>query len=115
MRLQASRAHRIKRIIYEAVGAAAVILIVATVSLLLFEKAPPGGRVNYASLLPTEIWESDDITADDEELAVFNAQIEQIEDEVQALQSGEDTGNGDNTITELEMELIEIKSDFWKG
>jgi len=34
---------------------------------------------------------------------------------VQALQSGEDTANGDSTIAELEMELIEINSDFWKG
>jgi len=34
---------------------------------------------------------------------------------VQTLQSSEDTGNGENTITELEMELIEINSDFWKG
>ncbi|MHC4439595.1 MAG: hypothetical protein ACYS3S_19735 [Planctomycetota bacterium] len=116
VRLKASRTHRIRRIIYEVVGAAAVILFVAAVGLQLFEKDPPGrGKVNYASLIPTAIWESDDIAADDEDLAVFTAQIEQIEDEVQALQSGEDTGNGDSTLTELEMELIEINSDFWKG
>ena len=116
MRLQASRAHRIRLIIYEVVGAAAVILFVAAVGLQLFKTAPPGSRtVNYASLIPTAHWESDDITVDDENLAVFTAQIEQIEDEVAALQSGEDTGNGDSTLTELEMELIEINSDFWKG
>jgi len=117
MRLQASRAHRIKRIIYEVVGAAAVILFVAAVGVQLFEKAPPppGEVFNNASLIPTAIWIGHDITADDEDLAVFTAQIEQIEDEVMALQSGEDTGNGDSTLTELEMELIEINSDFWKG
>jgi hypothetical protein len=115
MRLQVSRAHRLRRIIYEVLGAAAVILFVAAVSLQLFEKDPPSGIVNYASIIPTAIWESDDIAVDDEELAVFTVQIEQIEDEVLALQSGEDTGNGDSTLTELEMELIEINSDFWKG
>lgn len=116
MRLQARRAHRFRRIIYEVAGIAAAIIIVAAVSLQLFEKDPPGLReVVYASLIPTEIWVSDDIAADDEDLAAFTAQIEQIEDEVQALQSGEDTGNGDSTIAELEMELIEINSDFWKG
>ena len=116
VRLQAVRVHRFRRIIYEVAGAAAAILIVAAVSLQLFEKAPPGHReVGYASLLPTAIWESDDIAADDEDLAVFTAQIEQIEDEVQTLQSDEDTGNGDSTIVELEMELIEINGDFWKG
>lgn len=116
MRLRSSRAHHIRRIIYEVVGAAAVILFVAAIGLQLFEKdAPKNGDVAYASLIPTAIWDGDDIAADDEDLAVFTAQIEQIEDEVQALQSGEDTGNGDSTVTELEMELIEINSDFWKG
>jgi len=116
MHLQASRAHRFRRIIYEVVGAAAAILIVVAVSLQLFEKdTPRPGEVVYASLIPTAEWDSDDIAADDENLAVFTAQIEQIEDEVQALQSGEDTGNGDSTLVELEMELIEINSDFWKG
>ena len=115
MRLPVARAHRIRRIIYEVVGAAAVILLVASVGLQLLEKDPPGGTVNYAALIPTELWISNDITVDDEDLAVFTAQIEQIEDEVTALQSGEDTGNGDSTLVELEMELIAINSDFWKG
>ncbi len=116
LRLPAARAHRVRRIIYEVVGAAAAILIVAALSLQLFEKdVPQNGEFVYASLIPTAIWESDDIAADDEDLAVFTAQIEQIEDEVLALQSGEEVGNGDSTLVELEMELIEINSDFWKG
>ena len=116
MRLPVARAHRVRRIIYEVVGAAAAILIVAAVSLQLFEKdVPQNGEFVYASLIPTAIWESNDIAADDEDLAVFTAQIEQIEDEVLALQSGEETGNDDSTLVELEMELIEINSDFWKG
>jgi hypothetical protein len=118
MRLQASRAHHFRRIIYEVLGAAAVILFVAAIGLQLFQQTPttpPREVFNNASLIPTAIWIGNDITVDDEDLAVFTAQIEQIEDEVQALQSGEDTGNGDSTLTELEMELIEINSDFWKG
>lgn len=116
MRLPAARAHRFRRIFYEVAGVAAAILIVAAVSLQLFQKNPPGpGEVVYASLIPTAIWVSDNIAIDDEDLAFFTAQIEQIEDEVQALQSGEDTSNGDSTLVELEMELIEINSDFWKG
>ena len=47
---------------------------------------------------------------------IFATEIEQIEDELMSLQLGEDDGNGDSKITELEMELIEINnSDFWKG
>jgi hypothetical protein len=116
MRLQAKRAHHFRRIFYEVVGAAAAIIFVAAISLQLFKQAPPIDReVNHASLIPTAIWESDDITTVDEDLAVFKAQIEQIEDEVIALQSGEDTVNGDSTLVEMEVELIEISSDFWKG
>ncbi len=117
MRLQVARAHRFRRIIYEVAGVAAAILIVAAVSLQLFQNDTPtnGEVVSIASLIPTELWISNNIAADDDDLAAFTAQIEQIEDEMQALQSGEDTGNGDSTIAELEMELIEINSDFWKG
>ena len=32
-----------------------------------------------------------------------------------ALQLGENGGNGDIAVTELEMDLIETNSDFWKG
>jgi hypothetical protein len=116
LRLQASRAHRFRRIIYEVVSAAAVILFVTMIGLQLFQKpATESGTVNTASILPTKIWESDNIAVDDDDLAVFTTQVDQIEDEVTTLQSGEDTGNGDSTLTELEMELIEINSDFWKG
>jgi hypothetical protein len=116
VRLQAARAHHFRRIFYEVMGAAAAIIFVAAVSLQLFQKGTPEpGEVSYASLIPAAIWESDDITTADEDLAVFTAQIDQIEDEVTALQSGEKTGNGESTLAELEMELIEINSDFWKG
>jgi len=116
MTLQASRAHRIRRIAYEVVSAAAVILFVAMIGLQLFQKPTnEPGKVDYASIIPTKIWESNDIAVDDEELAVLTTQIEQIENEVAVLQSDEDTGNSDSTLTELEMELVEINSDFWKG
>jgi hypothetical protein len=117
MRLQAGRAHHFRRIIYEVVGAAAAIIFIAAVSLQLFveKDAPKPGEVVYASLIPAAIWDSDDITTADEDLAVFTAQIDQIEDEVITLQSSEKAGNGDSTLAELEMELMEINSDFWKG
>jgi hypothetical protein len=116
MRLSARRAQHFRRIIYEVVGAAAAIIIVTSVGLQLFHKdVPRPGKLDNASIIPTAIWDSDNITTDDEDLAVFTAQIDQIEDEVQTLQSGKEGGNGNNTLTELEMELVEIDSDFWKG
>jgi hypothetical protein len=115
MRLPARRARLLRRRIYEAAGVAAAIVVLAALSVQLFRNGGgEHGRLR-AELLPTAIWESDDIPADDANLAVFSAEIEQIEDEVRTLQSGEDTGNSDSTIAELEMELIAISSDFWKG
>ncbi|MHC4750210.1 MAG: hypothetical protein ACYTFW_10080 [Planctomycetota bacterium] len=116
MRLPARRAVLFRRRIYKVAAVAAAIVIVAAVSLQLSEKRDgEPTEIAYASIIPTAIWESDDITADDADLAVFAAEIEQIEDQVLTLQSGGDTGNGDSAITELEMELVEINSDFWKG
>ncbi len=117
MRLPAGRTYVFKQIAYKVVGIAAAVIILTAIGLRLFDKGgvEPNG-VQYASIIPTAIWESDDIAAADANLAIFTVEIEQIENELLALQLGEDDGNGDRSITELEMELIEINnSDFWKG
>ena len=49
------------------------------------------------------------------ELLTLIAELEQVEDEILALQSDQVNGNGSKAVTELELELIEINSDFWKG
>lgn len=117
MRLPARRADVIKQFVYKAAAVAAAVIILAVASIRLFENdvIEPGGAVAYASIIPIEIWESDDIATDDVELATFTAEVEQIEDEVLALQFGQDGSDSYNTIAELEMELIEIVSEFWKG
>ena len=117
MRLPARRTYVFKRIAYKAVSVAAAVIFLTAIGLRLFEKDSSEPRpVQYASIIPTAIWESDDIAADDANLVIFTAEIEQIEDEVLTLQLGDYDGNGDRSVSELEMELIEINnSDFWKG
>jgi hypothetical protein len=117
MRLPAGRTGVFKQIAYKTVSVAAAVIFLTAIGLRLFDKGgvEPNG-VQYATIIPTAIWESDDIAAADANLAIFTVEIEQIEDELLTLQLGEDDGNGDRSITELEMELIEINnSDFWKG
>jgi len=116
MRLPAKRAYVFKHIAYKVACAAAAVIFITAIGLRLFDKGgvEPNG-VQYATIIPTAIWESDDIAADDADLVIFTAEIEQIEDEVLTLQLGEDDGNGDRSVSELEMELIQINSDFWKG
>ena len=65
--------------------------------------------------MPHSIWESEDVTVDDQSLSVLAAEIEQIESELLAVQSYENGDDLADDIEELEMELIEINTDFWKG
>ena len=105
-----------RRMVYKTAVVAAAVIVVSVISVKLLEKddSEPG-RVTSASMIPEALWESPDISADDVELAIFTAEIEQIEGEVLTLELGENGGNGDRAVSELEMELIAINSDFWKG
>ena len=109
------KANAFRRTAYKVAAVAAVILL-AVISVRFFEKGSvEPRRVATASIIPLSIWESEDVTADDADLAVLTAEIEQIKSEVLTLQLGENGGNGDKELMELEMRLIEIDSDFWKG
>ena len=114
MRLPARKSAILRRKVWESTGVAAAIAIVAFLGLQLSHQ-PSEHRHLYASMLPTAIWESSNIAADDADLAVFTAEVEQVRSEVVALESGEDAPDPDSAVTELEMELVEISSDFWKG
>jgi len=112
------RAPAFKQVAYKAAVVAAAVIILAVISVKLLDKG--GGepeRVITASIIPKAIWESEDIAADDAELATLTAETEQIEGEALALRLGENGGNDNAAVTELEleMELVEINSDFWKG
>ena len=108
-----ARAFR-RRICAAAVGAA-VVIIVAVIGAVFFERGDEANRVVAASVLSEAIWESDDLAEDDVELAVLAAEIEDIEGDLLAVELGENGGNGQIDSTELDMELTEINGSFWKG
>ena len=114
MRLPAKRTNVFTKIAFRAAYAAAAILIISAISLSLFDKNIEPVPMQYGSIIPTSIWESDDITTDDADLAIYTIEIEQIEDELRSLQSGEDISDSDSSLSELEMELVAINNDFWK-
>jgi len=105
------KASAFKRMAYRAAAVAAVFIILAAVGVKMFE-SESGAAI---SIIPKAIWESVDIAADDADLAVLAAEIEEMEGEALALQLGENGGNGEGDLTELEMEYIEINGTFWKG
>jgi hypothetical protein len=99
----------IKRIEYKVAAVAAALVIITAISTSWFEKSidvePTPGMPPIASVFP---WESSDIDA-------LHSEVEQIEDELINLDSGGEKLDNNNDITEMEMELILIAGDFWKG
>jgi hypothetical protein len=114
MRLPARRTYTLRKTAYWIAGAAAAVVLVSVIGLSLFDEKerlsePPAEGL----MLTTKVWVGDDIITDDQELANYAIEIEQIEQELRSLQSGEGAESGDS-ISELEMELVAINNDFWK-
>jgi hypothetical protein len=110
------RIQAIKRLSLRAAAVAAVVAIAVVVSLTMFEKKEPEKeKVAMTAMIPAISWESDTLAEDDAEIATLIGEIDQIESEMIAMELGENGGNGHTDSTDLEMELVEINSDFWKG
>ena len=115
MRLPVRKAQFARQRTYRRAAAAAAIVVIAGIAATLFnDHSPEPGRLAAASLIPTAIWESNNIAIDDDNLAVFAGLIDQMENEVMTLESGDDTYQSYRTVEELERELIVVRSDFWK-
>jgi hypothetical protein len=114
-RLAGRRANVLTQAAWKVTAAAAVIVILAVVSVRLFEiGGDRSGAVARGAMVPKAIWESDDIAADDGDLVVLAAQVKEIEGEILTVQLGENGRNGERAVMELEIEYVELKSDFWK-
>lgn len=110
------KANAFRKTVYKVAVVAAAVILTAAISVRLFQKGNgKAERITYASIIPKAVWESEDIAADDTDLAILNDQTEQIETEILALQLGQTNGNGPVDLTELETELSEINNNFWKG
>jgi hypothetical protein len=105
-----------RRMAYKTVAVAAAVVLLAAISVKLFEKdRGEPERAAAGSVIPKAVWESECLADDGTDSAVLVAEVEQIESDLLAVRFGENGGNGYEAVTELEMELTEINSDFWKG
>ncbi|MBN2138639.1 MAG: hypothetical protein JW720_12600 [Sedimentisphaerales bacterium] len=98
-----------------AAGIAAAFLIIA--SIWTWRPLHPDGAPGVAvasEIIPMAIWEGDDISVDDLDLAAFTTEVERIENEMKALLLGEN-GSRESQVDQAEMELLDIKREFWKG
>ena len=87
-----------RRVFYKTVSVAAVFILLTVISVMLFNNRETE-KLTGDLVMSAAIWESENISADDANLATLIAETEEIEGEMLA----------------LEMELEEINSDFWKG
>jgi len=99
----------LRRTAYKMMAVAAGFMLLAVVSVKLFEKGGVGPEKTINSPVALKaVWDN---SADE----TLTAEIEQIESDLVAMQSGENSSNGDEAVTELEMKLTETNGDFWKG
>ncbi len=114
--LSAEKPKTHKLITYRMAAVAAAIIILVAIGVKFFEKGPAETQAPVTiTLIQQAIWESEDISADQAELALLTDELEQIEGEILALRLGEDGGESSREFIELEMELTDIGGDFWKG
>jgi hypothetical protein len=98
-----------RRILTAAVAAA--VIIVSGLVLMRYGNQQSSHQTRMvAASIPASVWEG----ADDADVTVLTAEIENIQSELSGAHS-DDGGNGSNDIGDLETELIEVNGDMWKG
>jgi len=105
-----------RRRIWATAAVAAAIMIGAVFMIRWLERRPTEqATARYAATIPARVWESSDITKDDADISVLTAEVEAIENELGNRQMKETIGNGSAAAGDLELQLIEIGGDIWKG
>jgi len=104
------------KLVIQVAIAAAVIIIAAVVGVRQFAGSGHSGeKAGTDTGISAAVWEDESISADDADLLVLSAELEQIEDELGVLTSGENGSVRQTELSQLEMQLVEVNSEFWKG
>jgi hypothetical protein len=111
--LRIRKEHTFRRLAYRLAPVAAVFIILASVSIKLYVRNSRPEKEFY--VISSAVWDSDNVAADDRNLAVFNAEVDELEIEFTTLELGDTGGNGRSAVTELEMDFVAISTDIWEG
>jgi hypothetical protein len=103
------------KIVFKAAAIAAVLAILSFVGSILLDQKETGPIQVTGTPVAESIWEGDDIFAGDKKLTALDAEIEQIQNELSSLELGENGGNGNSDLFNIETDLIEVAGDFWEG
>ncbi|MFH1613931.1 MAG: hypothetical protein ABIG61_02450 [Planctomycetota bacterium] len=111
--LKLRRAKSVRVRVYEAAAAIAVTVAAVWIGVLFFEGL--GSEETARLRVPDTVWESEDLMADDAELSTLAAEMEEIERSMRAICLGESEGSNGDALVDIELELIEVQENFWKG
>lgn len=116
-RLAQQRASARRLVFAKAVAVAAVFVILALVAVRFFNQSRPieRGHGPILAMISQEVWESSDIAADDPDLATLSAQIEEVARNLLSVRLDENGNGNGEAVVDIEVKLIEIESNFWKG
>jgi hypothetical protein len=112
MALKVKKAHTVRFAFYKSIAVAAVLIFASIIALKSFNQTSQPQKP--VALIPAKLWESSEITNDDEDLALYSAKVQQIEDEFADIHENRYSDNY-SQVADLETELNEIDNDFWKG
>jgi hypothetical protein len=102
-----------RRILSAAVAAA--VILVSVLALMRYDNSQNSQQTRMVARsvsIPSQVWEG----ADDADVTVLRAEIENIQSELSGAQSDSiGTGGTNSAVGDLETELIEVNGDIWKG
>jgi len=102
-----------RRILIGAVAAA--VILIAVITQMHYDNLQNSRQTRIVARsvsIPSQVWEG----ADDADVTVLRAEIENIQSELSGAQSDSiSTGGTNSAAGDLETELIEVNGDMWKG
>ena len=106
----------LRRTYYRVAAFAAAVIVIAFISAALLVNKPIESRqVATTAKVAEGVLQNDEFFYGDEEMTTLSAEVEQIGDEIMALDFGVASEELDDDWIDVEMGLIDIESDFWKG
>jgi hypothetical protein len=111
-----NREKAVRRTYSRVAAFAAAVIVMAFISTALLVNGPIGSRRVATTVKVTQgASGNDEFFYGDEEMATLSAEVKQVGDEIMALDMGVANDDLDSDWIDVEMGLIDIESDFWKG
>ena len=105
--------HTFRRFAYKLAPVAAVFVVLAAVCVRMLKEGNGPLEIAQGPIMSARVWDSENVAADDMDLAVFTAEVDELEIEFTTLERGENGGSGQLDVSELEMDFVAISNDIW--